>query len=245
MVLSLRKRNNLKVRQPLQKIMIPTPNQEFIFQIESVEKLILSEVNVKKIEFLSPQNNILIKKAKANFKTLGPKYGQKMKAIALSLEQLSQDRISEIERDGKIYIDINGEKIELLTSDVDIVTQDIPGWVVLNEGNITVALDTTITESLLREAIARELVNRIQNIRKDKNFEITDFINVEIEYNSLLEQTIEEYRDYITGETLTQELSLVRKSDNFSLFMGNHKMESVSKIDVIEGIELEINISKV
>ena len=128
--------------------MIPAPNQNFISQIEKVEELILSEVNVKAIEFLSPENNVLVKKAKANFKTLGPKFGSKMKAIANSLDGFSQERISDLEREGKIILDINNEEIELLLSDVEIVTQDIPGWVVQNDGNITVALDTTITENL-------------------------------------------------------------------------------------------------
>ncbi|MFA6805810.1 MAG: isoleucine--tRNA ligase [Bacteroidales bacterium] len=243
MVLSLRKKNNLKVRQPLQKILIPAPNQDFISQIERVEQLILSEVNVKAIEFLSPENNVLVKKAKANFKTLGPKFGSKMKAIAISLDSFSQEKIADIERDGKIILEINEEKIELLLSDVEIVTQDIPGWVVQNEGNITVALDTTITESLLKEAIARELVNRIQNIRKDQLFEVTDFIRVEIEYNPLLEEVIQEYSEYITGETLTQDLSLRRQG--VSAIIGQQNIEPRTKIDIIEGIELSINISKV
>lgn len=244
MVLSLRKRNNLKVRQPLQKIMIPALNEGFISQIEKVKELILSEVNIKEIEFLSAQNNVLVKKAKADFKSLGPKYGQKMKAIANSINAFSQEDISEIEREGKIYIDINGEKIELLQSDVEIVTQDIPGWVVMNEGAVTVALDTTITDSLRKEAIARELVNRIQNIRKEQDFEVTDFIIVEIEFNHLLDETIQEYSQYIKGETLTKELSLVRKND-IEVYLGQQITKPISTIDVIEGVELAINIRRV
>ncbi len=244
MVLSLRKRNNLKVRQPLQKIMIPALNEEFISQIEKVKELILSEVNIKGIEFLSAQNNVLVKKAKADFKSLGPKYGQKMKAIANAINAFSQEDISEIEREGKIYIDINGEKIELLKSDVEIVTQDIPGWVVMNEGAVTVALDTTITDSLRKEAIARELVNRIQNIRKEQDFEVTDFIIVEIEFNHLLDETIEQYSEYIKGETLTRELSLVRKND-IEVYLGQQITKPISTIDIIEGVELAINIRRV
>lgn len=244
MVLSLRKRNNLKVRQPLQKIMIPALNEEFISQIERVKELILSEVNIKEIEFLSAQNNVLVKKAKADFKSLGPKYGQKMKAIANAINAFSQEDISEMEREGKIYIDINGEKVELLISDVEIVTQDIPGWVVMNEGAVTVALDTTITDSLRKEAIARELVNRIQNIRKEQDFEVTDFIIVEIEFNHLLDETIEQYSEYIKGETLTRELSLVRKND-IEVYLGQQITKPISTIDVIEGVELAINIRKV
>lgn len=243
MVLSLRKRNNLKVRQPLQKIMIPAPSQEFINQIEKVKELILSEVNIKEIEYLSLQNNVLVKKAKADFKSLGPKFGPKMKSIANSINSFSQEDIAELEREGKITIDVNGEKIELMLSDIEIVTQDIPGWVVMNEGAITVALDTTITDSLRKEAISRELVNRIQNIRKEQNFEVTDYIIVEIEYNSLLEEAVNEYGEYIKGETLTKELSLIRQND-IEVYMGKHITKPISKIDVIEGIELAINIRK-
>ncbi len=243
MVLSLRKRNNLKVRQPLHKIMIPAPGQEFISQIERIKELILSEVNIKEIEFLSLQNNVLVKKAKADFKSLGPKFGQKMKAIANSINSFTQEDIANIEKEGRIDIDINGEKIELLLSDIEIITQDIPGWVVMNEGAITVALDTTITDSLKREAIARELVNRIQNIRKEQNFEVTDFIIVEIEYNLLLEEAIEENLDYIKGETLTKELSLIRQND-IEVYIGKHITRPITTIDVIEGIELAINIRK-
>lgn len=243
MVLSLRKRNNLKVRQPLQKIMIPAPSQEFINQIEKVKELILSEVNIKEIEYLSLQNNVLVKKAKADFKSLGPKFGSKMKSIANSINSFSQEDIAELEREGKITIDVNGEKIELMLSDIEIVTQDIPGWVVMNEGAITVALDTTITDSLRKEAISRELVNRIQNIRKEQNFEVTDYIIVEIEYNSLLEEAVNEYGEYIKGETLTKELSLIRQND-IEVYMGKHITKPISKIDVIEGIELAINIRK-
>lgn len=242
MVLSLRKKNNLRVRQPLQKILIPAPNKEFISDIKKVEQLILSEVNIKEIEFLSPQNNVLVKKAKANFKTLGPKFGSKMKAIAELIAGLSQERIADIEREGKIIIEVDSKPIEILGLDVEIITQDIPGWVVQNEGSITVALDTTITDSLLKEAIARELVNRIQNIRKEQLFEVTDFIIVEIEYNSLLEEVIQEYRDYITGETLTKELSLRRKG--VSAIIGQQNVAPRMVIDIIDGVELTINISK-
>ncbi len=244
MVLSLRKRNNLKVRQPLQKIMIPASSKEFINQVEKVKELILSEVNIKEIEFLSAQNNVLVKKAKADFKSLGPKYGQKMKAIANALNSFNQEEIALIEKEGKISIDIDDNKIELLLSDVEITTQDIPGWVVMNEGSVTIALDTTITDTLRKEAISRELVNRIQNIRKEQNFDVIDYIIVEIEYNPLLEEAINEYYNYITGETLTKELSLVRKND-IEVYIGQHNTKPISTIDVIEGVELAINIRKV
>lgn len=244
MVLSLRKRNNLKVRQPLQKIMIPATNPEMENQILAVRDLILSEVNIKEIEFLSQENNVLVKKIKPNFKQLGAKLGSKMKHVAGVLSAFTQEQISEIENNGSIFVEIESENIELSISDVEIVTQDIPGWVVMNEGVLTVALDTTVTESLRKECIARELVNRIQNIRKEQNFEVTDNIIVEIEYNSLLEEALAEHQDYIMGETLTKELSLVKHGD-ISIIMGDQNTEPISKIDIIEGIELDINIRKV
>ncbi|MDR0971657.1 MAG: isoleucine--tRNA ligase [Bacteroidales bacterium] len=245
MVLSLRKRNNLRVRQPLNKIMIPAINENISLQIEKVKELILSEVNVKQLEFLTKENNILVKKVKANFKVLGPKYGSKIKEITSALNNLSQEDIASLEENGKISISISKEDtIELMLSDMEVLTQDIEGWVVMSQGNITVALDTTITPSLLREGIARELVNRIQNIRKFQNFDVTDYIKVEIEYNSLLEETLKEHYNYIVGETLTKELRLVNQKPA-SAYLGQEICEPISTIDIIEGMELWINIKKV
>lgn len=243
MVLSLRKRNNLKVRQPLQKILIPSSGKEMQKNILSVKELILSEVNIKEIEFLSEDNNILVKKIKPNFKSLGAKLGSKMKSLTQIINSFTQEQILEIENNNQIQLEIEGEKIELLLSDVEIITQDIPGWVVMNEGNITIALDTTITPSLKREGIARELVNRIQNIRKDQDFEVTDNIIVDIEYNTLLEETIQEHQEYIMGETLTKELNL-KKIGDISVIMGNINMSPITKIDIIEELELTISVRK-
>ena len=243
MVLSLRKRNNLKVRQPLQKILIPSSGKEMQKNILSVKELILSEVNIKEIEFLSEDNNILVKKIKPNFKSLGAKLGSKMKSLTQIINSFTQEQILEIENNNQIQLEIEGEKIELLLSDVEIITQDIPGWVVMNEGNITIALDTTITPSLKREGIARELVNRIQNIRKDQDFEVTDNIIVDIEYNTLLEETIQEHQEYIMGETLTKELNL-RKIGDISVIMGDINMSPITKIDIIEELELTISVRK-
>lgn len=233
LVLSLRKRNNLKVRQPLSKIMIPAKDATQQSHIEAVKDLILSEVNVKDIEFLTKENNVLVKSIKANFKTLGPKFGPKMKAIAASITAFGQDDIAKIESEGKYVLNIEGSEIEIALTDVEIITQDIPGWVVANEDALTVALDTTITDDLRMEGISRELVNRIQNIRKESNFDVTDNIIVEIEQHNLLCPAVERFMDYICSETLTKELKFVEKVQ-----------EPTQMIDVIDGVELGIKIMK-
>ena len=233
LVLSLRKRNNLKVRQPLSKIMIPAKNAHQQAQIEAVRDLILSEVNIKSIDFLSKENNVLVKSIKANFKTLGPKFGAKMKAIASGISAFSQEDIAKIENEGKYALTIGEEQIEITLSDVEIITQDIPGWVVANEDDLTVALDTTITDALRKEGISRELVNRIQNIRKEQGFDVTDNIIVEIEECDLLCEAAKSFHDYIAGETLTKELKFLEQVDN-----------PLQTIDVIEGKELAIRITK-
>lgn len=233
LVLSLRKRNNLKVRQPLSRIMIPAKDSHQQAQIEAVKDLILSEVNVKTIDFLSKENNVLVKSIKANFKTLGPKFGAKMKAIASAIASFSQEDIATIECEGRFNLTIGEEQIEIALSDVEIITQDIPGWVVANEDDLTVALDTTITESLRMEGISRELVNRIQNIRKEQGFDVTDNIIVEIEKQETLCKAAEAFSDYICSETLTQKLIF---SDKVA--------DPLQTIDVIEGTELAIRITK-
>ena len=233
LVLSLRKRNNLKVRQPLSKIMIPAKDAVQQSHIEAVKDLILSEVNVKDIEFLTKENNVLVKSIKANFKTLGPKFGPKMKAIAAAITAFGQDDIAKIESEGRFVLNIDGSEIEIALTDVEIITQDIPGWVVANEDALTVALDTTITDDLRMEGISRELVNRIQNIRKESNFDVTDNIIVEIEQHNLLCPAVERFMDYICSETLTKELRFVEKVQ-----------EPTQMIDVIDGVELGIKIMK-
>lgn len=233
LVLSLRKRNNLKVRQPLSKIMIPAKDATQQSHIEAVKDLILSEVNVKDIEFLTKENNVLVKSIKANFKTLGPKFGPKMKAIAAAITAFGQDDIAKIESEGRFVLDIDGSEIEIALTDVEIITQDIPGWVVANEDALTVALDTTITDDLRMEGISRELVNRIQNIRKESDFDVTDNIIVEIEQHNLLCPAVERFMDYICSETLTKELKFVEKVQ-----------EPTQMIDVIDGVELGIKIMK-
>ena len=209
MVLSLRKRSNLRVRQPLAKIMIPVADEFQRQQIEKVAHLITSEVNVKEIEYLDAANNVLVKSAKPNFKTLGPRYGKIMKAIAAAVTAFSQADIAKIETEGRYNMVVEGQDVELLLSDVEIATQDIPGWVVANEGTLTVALDVTLTQELKNEGIARELVNRIQNIRKDSDFAVTDKINVDLLSNPEWDGAVQQYMDYICSETLTASLNLV------------------------------------
>lgn len=202
MALSLRKKNNLRVRQPLNKIMIPVLNPHFKKVVSAVEDLILSEINVKEIEYLTEDSGVLVKRIKPNFKSLGPKYGKFMKQIAAAINQFSQDDIKSLEKDGIFKLAITDENIEISLEDVEISTQDIPGWSVANQDDITVALDITITDNLQKEGLARELVNRIQNYRKDTGFEVTDRIKVRIAKSDKTDSAFTEFKDYICIETL-------------------------------------------
>ncbi|MGB4654938.1 MAG: isoleucine--tRNA ligase [Bacteroidales bacterium] len=212
MVLSLRKRTNIRVRQPLSKIIIPTTDQRLIEQIQKVEDIILNEVNVKGIEFLEESSKIVVKTVKPNFKTLGPKYGKLMKDIANTISNLGQNEIQKIETEKSIVINVNNNDIEIGIDDVEIITEDIPGWVVANQDAITVALDITITDSLWQEGMAREIINRIQNIRKDKDFEVTDKINLVIEEHEKLKSVIDNNITYICTETLAESLAQAPES---------------------------------
>jgi len=202
MALSLRKKNNLRVRQPLNKIMIPVLNPHFKNVVSAVEDLILSEINVKEIEYLTEDSGVLVKRIKPNFKSLGPKYGKFMKQIAAAVNQFSQDDIKIFEKEGVFKLDIADENIEIGPEDVEISTQDIPGWSVANQDDLTVALDITITENLQKEGLARELVNRIQTYRKETGFEVTDRINVKIAKSDETDTAFTEFKDYICIETL-------------------------------------------
>ena len=234
MVLSLRKRTNNRVRQPLAKIMIPVAGESIKQQIEKVSNLILSEVNVKEIEFLSQDNNVLVKKIKPNFKTLGPKYGKIMKAIQQEMNTFTQEQINEIEIRKEYKLTIENEVVDLTIEDVEIVTQDIPGWVVLNEGSITVALDVTVTPELHQEGIARELINRIQNIRKESDFDVTDKIVVDLEEHNEIAEAVKNHYDYICSETLTKELKIVAKVES----------EERQEIDLIDDVMSGIWVRK-
>jgi isoleucyl-tRNA synthetase len=206
LVLSLRKKEMIKVRQPLQKVMIPVLDANQKAEIEAVSNLIMAEVNVKEVELLDDASGILVKQIKPNFKALGPRFGKDMGLISNKIQSFSQEQINTLDREGNINIDISGKSIILSLDDVEITSQDIPGWLVANSGGITVALDITITETLRREGIARELVNRIQNIRKDSGFEVTDKIKVQLHPDAELEASVNENLSYIMSETLTEKL---------------------------------------
>jgi len=209
LVLSLRAKEKIKVRQPLQKIMIPVDSSQQKSEIEAVAGLIKHEVNIKEIELLDDASDILVKQIKPNFKVLGPKFGREMKQISSLIQNFSQEDISTIEKEEKIEVEINGKFITLDLTDVEISSKDIEGWLVANEGSLTVALDVTITEELRKEGVARELVNRIQNARKDAGFEVTDKIKLTVQKFDNLEEAILQNKEYVTNETLTQELIFV------------------------------------
>lgn len=209
MVLALRRKVSIKVRQPLQKIMIPDMGVSFREQIDKIKDLVLSEVNVKELEYLADDSGILVKKIKPNFKTLGPKHGKLMKGIAAVVNTLTPAEITHFEQEGRFEVEVEGSKIELLAEDVEIISEDIPGWLVANEGKLTVALDITITEELRQEGLARELVNRIQNIRKDSGFEITDKIELYIRKHEAINNAVMNFTGYIGTQTLAPKISLV------------------------------------
>jgi isoleucyl-tRNA synthetase len=232
MVLSLRKRTKIKVRQPLNKIMIPVLDKHFKDQIDSITKLILSEVNVKELEFMGDDSGMLVKQMKPNFKTLGPRYGKMMKQIAVVLSGFTAAQISNLEQNGKYVLVIDGEEVEILLSDVEINTQDIPGWIISTEGNLTVALDITMTDELREEGIARDLVNKIQNLRKDKNFDVTDKINLFIEKNEKIESAIQNNFGYICSETLAKKLDMVQEINADAGVEVDLGEDIIAKIDI-------------
>src|SRR5574344_557957 len=214
MVLALRRKVNIKVRQPLQCIMVPVVDQAQKEHIDAVKDLIMSEVNVKEIKFVDGAEGVLVKRVKCDFKKLGPKFGKQMKAVAGAVAEMSQEAISQLERDGKYTLDLNGESAVIETSDVEIYSEDIPGWLVTNEGKLTVALEVTITDELRKEGIARELVNRIQNIRKSSGFEITDKISILLSKNNNTDDAVNEYNSYICNQVLANSLQLVDDIQN-------------------------------
>ncbi|MCH4895207.1 isoleucine--tRNA ligase [Marinilabiliaceae bacterium JC040] len=208
MVLGLRRKVKLRVRQPLSKIMIPILDDRTEAQIEAVRNIILSEINVKDIEYITDTSGILVKRIKPNFKTLGPKYGKQMKQIAAAINGLEQNAIVEFEKDGKYEISVDGESLSIDLSDVEIISEDIPGWLVANEGRLTVALDININKELKEEGIARELINRIQNTRKEIDFELTDKIHLCIGKHDEINEAVNNFKDYISTQVLAQDLSL-------------------------------------
>ena len=211
LVLSLRKKANIRVRQPLSKIMIPVTNDEMKSQLEKVSHLIMSEVNIKGIEFLAPDNNILVKNVKPNFKTLGKKYGKQMKQIQNYFANMSQDEIHAYEKNNGAHLNVDGVDVELTLEDALISTQDIPGWAVTSQDNYTVALDMTITEELFNEGLAREIVNRVQTLRKSSGLEVTDRIHILLEKNEKIEPAVNKFNSYIRTETLANDIQLMDK----------------------------------
>jgi isoleucyl-tRNA synthetase len=214
LVLSLRKKEMIKVRQPLQKVMIPVLDEQQREEILAVANLIKAEVNVKEIELLDDSSEVFVKQIKPNFKALGPKFGKDMSLIVNSIQKLSNEQVQLLEKTGELSIEINEKLITLTSDDVEISTKDIPGWLVANGAGITVALDVTITNELKQEGLARELVNRIQNLRKDSGFEVTDKIEVRLVHHSELKEAVQNNLDYITQETLTKELHWVDALEN-------------------------------
>ena len=234
MILSLRRKEKIKVRQPLAKIIVPVLNENFRKQFEAVEHIILAEVNIKEVEYLTDASGIIKKRIKANFKSLGPRYGKLMKQISALVGNMSQSEISLLEREGAFKAMINDENIELTLEDVEIHSEEIPGWQVASDGPITVALDMNITPDLKAEGIAREFINRIQNLRKESNFEVTDRINLRIVKQDELDGAILQFKDYISNQTLASDLKLVD-----SLTNGSGKL-----VEIDQGIHTFIQVEK-
>jgi isoleucyl-tRNA synthetase len=232
LVLGLRKKERLRVRQPLQKIMVPALNETFAANIKHVKDLILSEVNVKELELLAEDNDVLVKSIKPNFKTIGPKYGKHMKAIAAMVGQMSADDIAQIEANSGWSGEINGEKIVLDISDFEIAAQDIPGWLVSSDGSLTVALDVTLTDELKSEGIARELVNRVQNLRKDSGLEVTDRILLKVDTNELIQNAIASNKEYVCNEVLANDVVFETLGDDALL------------TDLVESDDAKIGLEK-
>ena len=214
MVLALRRKVNIKVRQPLQGIMIPVVDDAQKAHIEAVQELIMNEVNIKEIKFVDETAGVLVKRVKCDFKKLGPRFGKRMKSVAAAISSLEQNKIAELEKSGKLTLELPDGPAEVTTADVEIFSEDIPGWLVANEGTLTVALDVTITNDLRKEGIARELVNRIQNLRKSKGFEITDKINITLSKNEAINEAVKENKAYICNQVLGESLELVDKVEN-------------------------------
>ena len=213
MVLALRRKANLKVRQPLAMIMVPVMSEAQKNSVEAMSALIKNEVNVKEIKFVGNDEGVLVKKVKPDFKKLGPKFGKIMKLLATQITAMSQHDIIEFEKQGKFAFTVNGEEAVVELSDVEVISEDIPGWLVANEGSLTVALDITVSDELRREGIARELVNRIQNIRKSQGFEITDKIDVVVTPNAATDEAVREYADYIGRQVLAESVTIAEIAD--------------------------------
>ena len=234
MVLSIRKKENIRVRQPLEKIQIPAIDDQQKKNIESVKDLILAEVNVKRLEFADENSVNIIKNLKLNFKTLGKKCGQHMKDVQTYAKENQEEIIKSIEKKGEFVIDFGEKRIVLLAEDVEVIPVDVPGWKVVNQGNLTVSLDINLTEALIQEGISRELVNRIQNLRKEKGLDLTDRIHVKIELNNRIVSAVQTNMNYICNETLCENIEF-RKAD---------ELINAQLVELDEGLVVGIMIDK-
>ena len=233
MVLALRRKANIKVRQPLQCIMVAATDQQQQERIEAVADLLMNEVNVKELRFAASEDGLLVKKVKCNFRTMGKKYGKLMKGVAATMATLSQEDIRQLEREGTLNIDVEGQTLLVELADVEIINEDIPGWLVANEGNLTVALDVEITEELRKEGDARELINRVQNLRKEAGLEITDRISVTVEPNEKIEAAVEAFGENVSTQILADSITFAAndgKKVEFDDFALNIKVEKVTKM---------------
>jgi isoleucyl-tRNA synthetase len=235
MILGLRRKEKLKVRQPLARIIVPVLNEDFRKQFEAIENIVLTEVNVKAVEYLTDSTGIIKKKIKPNFKTLGPKYSKLMKQIAIMVAALDQAQIASFERDGSYESIVEGEAVRLVPEDVEILTEDIPGWQVASEGNLTVALDINVTPELRLEGIAREFINRIQNLRKDSGFEVTDKIELTVGRHPELAAALDKFGEYICIQTLAVRLSLADVSE----------MVEDQLIEIEPGLETKLSVKRI
>jgi isoleucyl-tRNA synthetase len=235
MVLALRRKVNIKVRQPLHKIIIPILDHSMAAKIDAIKKLILTEVNVKELEFITDTTGLLVKKIKPNFKTLGPKYGKQMKGISGAIGAFTQQDIVNLERTGKCSIPMDGENIGLLLEDVEIMSEDIPGWLVASDSKLTVALDVSLTAELIQEGIAREFINRIQNLRKESGLDVTDKITIKIVKHEAIFDAINTHKQYIGSQTLALSIDWVDQIND----------QSAKMIDIDEEIKTLLKISKI
>ncbi|MDE6332717.1 MAG: isoleucine--tRNA ligase, partial [Muribaculaceae bacterium] len=235
MLLGLRKKANLKVRQPLGVVMVPVSDERSRMMLESIRDLVLSEVNAKELRIVSADEGVLVKRVKPDFKKLGPKLGKNMKQAAAAIQALGQAEIARFEKDGRMDVSLaDGSTATIDVCDVEIFSEDIPGWMVSNEGSVTVALDITVTPELRREGIARDIVNRIQNIRKDRDYNITDRITLVFEPNAETDDALKEFGEYISRQVLATALTVEPLADD---------APGLETLD-IDGLQLRVAIMK-
>jgi isoleucyl-tRNA synthetase len=213
LVRAMRMKSNLKVRQPLKRIILPIADEHDLGEMKKTEEIILEEINVKSIEYVADDSGIVTKKAKANFKAIGPKFGKSVQQVAERIKQLNTEEIAELERGGTLTFQVNGSGVTILREDVEITREDIAGWLVETDDGLTVALDTSLNEELVAEGVAREFVNRIQNLRKDAGFDVTDRITIRVRASEDMTRVLLSLASYIRKETLAEEFSTTAPGD--------------------------------